>query len=317
MTTRTSASVGSARMRRVASIPSPPGIRTSIGGPTSGRCSRATATTGPAVAGFADDGDAGGAFQQRAESGADQVLVVDEEDAYVGHAATPASGRCEPRPGSRRQRFRRHRGFRRAGQPAPTCRVAPDPSQPPCCRLIPGRRRRSPPTAGPGSPGSSRWRGWRARGAAHWSVPPDADAEHSAADHRGQGVDRPVETQFDVTGSAPRRTPSMSVRSWVKPGAGSRGPGSRRSAPNVARSSAMALPLTEWIGRQRGLGLLGLGISKCASLATADCRVTTDIVCPSVSCTSRAMRSRSASTCRAASRRRSSAAEGAAPRGLA
>ena len=85
ISTRVPAVAGSAQIRRVASIPSISGIRTSIS-TTSGRCCSASATASHAVAGLADGGAVRAEVDQHPEAAAQQRLVVGDQ--HPDHAAT-------------------------------------------------------------------------------------------------------------------------------------------------------------------------------------------------------------------------------------
>ena len=78
-------------IRRVASTPSMPGIRTSIS-TTSGCSAAASATASRAVGRLADDLEVGLGLEDHAEAHAQQLLVVDEQDRGAAHAGAACAG---------------------------------------------------------------------------------------------------------------------------------------------------------------------------------------------------------------------------------
>ena len=86
-----------ARSRRVASSPSITGIRMSIR-TTSGRVRLLGVDGLRAVAGLGDDADLRVGLEDHPEAGADERLVVGDQDAD-GHAGTPASSGRRARQG--------------------------------------------------------------------------------------------------------------------------------------------------------------------------------------------------------------------------
>ena len=139
-TMRVPAARGRAVIRRVASRPSMRGIRMSIS-TTSGRARRASSTASAPSAASPTTSMSGCGVQQRAEAGADQRLVVGEQDARHERARARASGSVA----STRQP---------PSAPGPACSVPPSasarsrmprtpaPAPAPCVPGRPRRRRR-------------------------------------------------------------------------------------------------------------------------------------------------------------------------------
>ena len=146
----TRAGLPEATIRRVASMPSTSGMRTSIS-TTSGVAARPSATASRAVGGLADDLEVGLGVEDHAEAAAHERLVVGEHDARS--LTTASSGR---RAWTRKPPLGQRPGLERAAEHAPRARAS---------RRSRGRRRpwtaRVPPrpssrTSSSSTPGAER-----------------------------------------------------------------------------------------------------------------------------------------------------------------
>ena len=286
-----------------------PGIRMSHS-TTSGRAARTSCEPGPAVAGLTDQLEVVLGLDQRAQPHPDQRLVVDHR--YPDHGARHRHRAASPGPRSRRS-------------------CGPRPSAPPSA-LAPGRACPASPHALPGTsasrcPSSTTLTSsaspstdddvdraaWRRCAAARWSAPPARSRYAARADVVGHRVGRLLrQIDLEPAGAHPRR-PDRQVVEAVLDGAGA--PSRRRRSPagvSSARSASSDSRLVSRIASSDSRAFAGSRSSTCS--ATPACIAITARPCPTPSCRSWAIRSRSSVAVRRACSRRSRSGSHRAPR---
>ena len=275
--------------RRVASIPSVPGIRMSIR-ITSGRWRSAARDRLLAVVGLGDDLDHPGRLEHGLEAGPHQRLVVGDQDADHGRTGAPRGPRSRGRRAGRRRACRRTRRRARA------------------CRSARGRRRslaRALAVVGDDvssqrprrRSGRSPRRARRRRGGSRSSPPPARSGTRTrrapAASARG------APSTVSVIGTPAARAPSSTPSSVVEPRLRRRA-ASSRSTCSVRCSSPIVRRPSAAIASARSSPVTAASASACTTIS--------DTSWPTASCSSRAIRSRSSVAAASASSSRSRAA---------